>query len=57
VGRLMLRITCFSLIYVLPTGLGVLAQLYQAQNMDKWLVCTHAFWLARGEIANEKLKS
>lgn len=44
VGRLMLRISSFSLIYIVPVALGTYSDYYQSQNMDNWLVCLFYFF-------------
>nr|CAD2187715.1 unnamed protein product [Meloidogyne enterolobii] len=47
-GRIMLRITCFSLLYVLPMFVSCYCSYYQTINMEAWLTnwystrCLHA---------------
>ena len=43
-GRLMIRISFFSLIYVLPMCVGLYATHYQAQNMSQWLTNWYEFY-------------
>lgn len=48
IGKLMLRISSFAILYIVPIIVGLLCTYYQATNMDNWLTnlystrCLHA---------------
>ena len=42
-SRLVIRISCFSLIYTLPMVVSLYCALYQTQNMEQWLTNWYSF--------------